>query len=302
MDSQQPMKPSKHVTEARAAAQRAKLDAQAETRRLAAQQTPKQKHARRKREPIDPLAKRRAATTLVRAIEDYLNDHEGGNHSLKTLQWHQTSLGLLRRFLEEEREITLVGEVDAPDISAWFAYLRKMPGSSGKPRTERTVQTYARSARAFFHWLVRRETTLRNPFERLVFPKVGRPLIRTIEPEEFERLLLACTPPGEVGQLADRAAARNRAMFWLLYDTGIRTYLLTRGVRIFALALCRKTGSLSGLEHRTRWVYCSRGSPPIHGGARLEREENLCSSLLMNTFDQQALRASRNDAPTVPNR
>jgi hypothetical protein len=149
MDSQQPMKPSKHVTEARAAAQRAKLDAQAETRRLAAQQTPKQKHARRKREPSDPLAKRRAATTLVRAIEDYLNDHEGGNHSLKTLQWHQTSLGLLRRFLQEEREITLVGEVDAPDISAWFAHLRKTPGSHGKPRTERTVQTYARSCAGY---------------------------------------------------------------------------------------------------------------------------------------------------------
>jgi hypothetical protein len=183
MDSQPPMKPSKHVTEARAAAQRAKLDAQAEARRLAAQQPPKQKHARAKREPTDPLAKRRAATTLARAIEDYLNDHEGGNHSLKTLQWHQTSLGLLRRFLEEEREITLIGEVDAPDISAWFAHLRKTPGSYGKPRTERTVQTYARSARAFFHWLVRRETIDRNPFERVVFPKVGKPLIRTIEPK-----------------------------------------------------------------------------------------------------------------------
>ena len=28
--------------------------------------------------------------------------------------------------------------------------------------------------------------------------KVGKPLIRIIEPEEFERLLLACTPPGEM--------------------------------------------------------------------------------------------------------
>jgi hypothetical protein len=37
MDSKQTMQPSKRVTEARAAAQRAKLNAQAETRRLAAQ-------------------------------------------------------------------------------------------------------------------------------------------------------------------------------------------------------------------------------------------------------------------------
>jgi integrase/recombinase XerD len=69
---------------------------------------------------------------------------------------------------------------------------------------------------------VRRETIERNPFDRVTFPKVGKPLIRTIEPEEFERLLTACTPPGEVGPLADRAAARNRAILWVLYDTGIR--------------------------------------------------------------------------------
>jgi integrase/recombinase XerD len=89
-------------------------------------------------------------------------------------------------------------------------------------RAGRTIQTYARSVRAFFHWLVRSETIERNPFERVTLPKVGKPLIRTIEPEEFERLLVACTPPGEVGPLADRAAARNRAILWLLYDTGIR--------------------------------------------------------------------------------
>ena len=73
-----------------------------------------------------------------------------------------------------------------------------------------------------FPWLVRREIIDRNPFDRVVFPKVGKPLIRTIEPEESERLLLACTAPGEVGLFADRAAARNRAILWILYDTGIR--------------------------------------------------------------------------------
>ena len=214
------------MTEARAAAQRAKLDAQAEARKTAekeqSSQTTPRKQARGKQEQQRLLANRRAGTTLQRAIADYLLDHEGGNSSLKTLQWHQTALGQLRSFLEQERSITLVGEVDAPDINAWFAYMRKTPGSRGQPRSERTIQTYARSARAFFHWLVRRETIERSPFDRVVFPKVGKPLIRTIEPEEFERLLLACTPPGEVGPFVDRAAARNRAILWVLYDTGIR--------------------------------------------------------------------------------
>ncbi len=222
MTSNPSKQPSANVTEARAAAQRAKLDAQAQRRRAAEEAAPKAKQTKGKDKQASLLSKRRASTTMERAIADYLLDHEGGNSSQKTLQWHQTALGLLRSFLEKEREITLVGEVDAPDINAWFASMRKTPSSRGKIRAERTIQTYARSARAFFHWLVRRETIERNPFDRVVFPKVGKPLIRIIESEEFERLLVACTPPGEVGPLADRAAARNRAIFWVLYDTGIR--------------------------------------------------------------------------------
>ena len=115
-----------------------------------------------------------------------------------------------------------MGEIDAPDLSAWFAYMRTSPGSRGKPRSERTIQTYARSARAFFHWLLRRETIGANPFDRVTFPKVGKPFIQTIDAEEFERLLLACAPPHESGPIAERAAVRNRAILWVLYDTGIR--------------------------------------------------------------------------------
>lgn len=223
MESKRTGKPSKHVTDARAAAQRAKLDAQAEERRTTAEQeTTQPKKPKTKKDQRQLLATRRANTTIERAVEDYLSDHEGGNHSKKTLEWHHTALGLLQSFLLNERDITLVGEIDAPDINAWFVYMRKTPGGHGKTRSERTIQTYARSARAFFHWLIRRETIDRNPFDRVVFPKVGKPLIRPIEPEEFERLLLACTPPGEVGPLADRAAARNRAILWVLYDAGIR--------------------------------------------------------------------------------
>src|SRR5438067_10403114 len=128
----------------------------------------------------------------------------------------------MRTYFERERGFTLVGEIEAADINAWFAHMRKSPGGHGKPRSERTIQTYARSARAFFHWLVRRETIGANPFDRVTFPKVGKPLIQTIDADEFERLLLACTPPHESGPFAERAAVRNRAILWVLYDTGIR--------------------------------------------------------------------------------
>ena len=208
------------VTEERAKAQRAKLDAQAESRQRQAELETATRHTQNKQTARHDLqTKRRVIATLMEA---YIQDHIGGNHSAKTLEWHRTALGLLHLFLQEELAITQIDEVEADDISAWFAHMRTTPGANGKVRSERTIQTYARSARAFFHWLVRRETLDTNPFERVVFPKVGRPLIQTITTEEFEQLLFACAPPHETGSLAERAAVRNRAMLWLLYDTGIR--------------------------------------------------------------------------------
>lgn len=133
--------------------------------------------------------------------------------------------------------ITLVGEIDAPDITTWFTHWRKTPGERGKMRSERTVQTYARSARAFFHWLARQEMIADNPFQRVTFPKVGKPLLKTISDEEFEQLLLACAPPNEDGLFAERATVRNRAILWLFFDSGIRLSELTKEAALTQSAL-----------------------------------------------------------------
>src|SRR5690349_21692963 len=80
---------SASVTEARAAAQRVKLDAQAEAREQEKVTAAALKKARSKKEQGKLQATRRAGTTIARAINDYLLDHEGGNHSAKTLEWHR---------------------------------------------------------------------------------------------------------------------------------------------------------------------------------------------------------------------
>jgi integrase/recombinase XerD len=219
---QRSRKTTDHITNARATAQRAKLEAQAEVSTQEAASPASSVKQKKRKEPQRLLSNRRASMTIERAIGDYLLDHEGGNRSKKTIEWHSTALRFLREFLAQERGITLVGEVDAPDLTAWFVHLRKSPGAHGKLRSERSVQTYSRSARAFFHWLVRCGIIEDNPFDRVSFPRVGKPLIKTITAEEFEQLLRACTPPNETGPLATRAAVRNRAILWVLYDSGIR--------------------------------------------------------------------------------
>jgi integrase/recombinase XerD len=208
------------MTEARARVQKEKIDKQAQIRISQTENVAKQ--VKSKKTSLEGQIISQAVPTITDAIGLYLQDHEGGNHSPKTLEWHKTALGLLCSFLQEQRAITLVQEVEAADISAWLVYLRKVPSKRGKPRTERTIQTYARSARAFFYWLLRREMIEDSPFAHIAFPKVGRPLIQTITTEEFEKLLQACIPSHESDLLMERAVARNRAILFVFYDTGIR--------------------------------------------------------------------------------
>ena len=85
MTSSSSKHPSAHVTEARATAQRAKLDAQVQRRVAEEQKAIKAKGAMGKDKQTVLPSKRRAGTTVERAIADYLLDHEGGNSSQKTL-------------------------------------------------------------------------------------------------------------------------------------------------------------------------------------------------------------------------
>ncbi|HLX57017.1 MAG TPA: tyrosine-type recombinase/integrase [Ktedonobacteraceae bacterium] len=76
--------------------------------------------------------------------------------------------------------------------------------------------------RAFCDWLEAEGYVQEAPSNHVKMPKVGRPLIRIIEFEEFERMLKVCAPPHETGLVTDINAARNRAILWVLWDTGIR--------------------------------------------------------------------------------
>src|SRR5689334_16327197 len=103
---------TREIAAARAQAQRAKLEAQVQAHKTRPRSTKKQ--ARRANQDQRATG---TSTTLAEEMAAYLHDHEGGNHSQKTLEWHTTALGLLRCYLAEEQEITQVEEVDAAAIS-----------------------------------------------------------------------------------------------------------------------------------------------------------------------------------------
>jgi len=171
--------------------------------------------------PTSKGVARRTKRTVRSCIDEYILDHRSQNHSPKTIEWHTLSLGKLADYLEKQG-ITSIEEIEKVHLLGWLSALGKEPGARGKMLAARSVNCYARSMRAFCNWLEAEGYVQITPSNHVRMPRVGKPLIRIIEFDEFERMLNACTPPHEVGPTTDRNAARNRAILWLLWDTGIR--------------------------------------------------------------------------------
>src|SRR5438067_44368 len=164
--------------------------------------------------PSAKSAPRRAKRTFRASFDEYILDHQSQNHSPKTIEWHNLALGNLADYLQEQG-ITYIEDIERVHILSWLSKLGTQPGAKGKILAARSVNCYARSMRAFCNWLEAQGYVEVAPSNHVKMPKIGKPLIRIIEFDEFERMLKACMPPHEVGPITDRNAARNRAIFWL---------------------------------------------------------------------------------------
>jgi site-specific recombinase XerD len=108
-------------------------------------------------------------------------------------------------------------------LQAWVSDLPfVLSARTGATRTISTVAAYARSARAFCNWLVRQGYVSEAFFPQDTVPKAQRGLPQPVEPAAFVHLLRACQLPGEHGGQNAGMTARNRAILWLLLDTGLQ--------------------------------------------------------------------------------
>ncbi|HET8842428.1 MAG TPA: tyrosine-type recombinase/integrase [Ktedonobacteraceae bacterium] len=84
-----------------------------------------------------------------------------------------------------------------------------------------TIETYARSARAFCGWLVELEVLSCSPLSERPFPRTDVPLPHLVSPALFEQIMRAGFPPQAPTPGAMRLLDRDRALLWVLFDTGI---------------------------------------------------------------------------------
>jgi site-specific recombinase XerD len=175
----------------------------------------------------------------------------------RILAWVNTHPAQNTRDLFVELQQEFPGQYRASQYSAlqravrdWLAGLCSQPSETGMVRSSSTINAYARSARAFCHWLVLQGYLERTPFVKGTVPKATNHLAHILTPEEFEQLLQACGPSGE---LMDHATARNRALLWLFWETGL---LVTEvcGLRLWDVDREQGQVRVLGLGAKARWV------------------------------------------------
>jgi site-specific recombinase XerC len=217
-----------------------------------------------------------ALTTVEQAIAAYVQEMRACGRDPKTLQWHQTSLGALRRYLWRQFQLTDVCSLTRACLQAWVTEMSiALSVRTGATRTVSTVAAYARSARAFCNWLVRQGYVSETLFPQDAVPKAQQGLPQPVESETFVRLLRACQLAGSSGGQNASMTARNRAILWLLLDTGLQVSELC-DLRIADVDCAGGTVTIYGKRGHVRTLplvgrreaRCVRlfGAGPFHAG------------------------------------
>jgi site-specific recombinase XerD len=159
--------------------------------------------------------------TIERAVQEYLQAHREVGHRPKTLEWHQMVLAHFQQYVMTECHLLLVNQITETTVSSWLAFLTQAPTTRGTPRAATTIETYARSARAFFAWLVERGTLACSPMSERAFPRTSVPLPHVISPATFEEVMRASFSRKTKAPAAKRTALRDQALLWVLFETGM---------------------------------------------------------------------------------
>ena len=206
-----------------------------------------------------------------------MKDAELGKAWLETLE-HQRRLSphTLANYsravgvLFELKEKTALRDLDAQQIRRFVARLHAT-GLSG-----RTLALTLSAWRVLYRWLARHRGFAANPVQGVRAPKSPRPLPKALSVEQVQRLLEA--PAAETPK-----AARDRAMFELLYSSGLRlAELVALDAEDGRLDLKQAEVTVTGKGAKTRTI-------PVGGRAREALRAWLKERALMAAPGERAL-------------
>jgi site-specific recombinase XerD len=171
--------------------------------------------------PLLSVPKKDQRLTVERAIQEFLQAHHEVGHRPKTLEWHHMVLAHFQQYVLNECHLHLVNQITETIICSWLASLAQTPTARGSQRAANTIETYARSSRAFFGWLLERGTLSCSPMSERAFPRTSVPLPHVVSPATFDQVMRAGFSRKTKAPGAKSMAARDQALLWMLFETGI---------------------------------------------------------------------------------
>ncbi|MFC1912674.1 tyrosine-type recombinase/integrase [Chloroflexota bacterium] len=162
------------------------------------------------------------AHRLNELIEYYEVCNRAEGKSTKTISWYSANLKSFRNYLKSRHLPDLLGNIDTKLLREYVLHLLKKTRYENHPYTPAqtellstaTVHGHVRTLRAFFNWLVVEGLAQDSPAKDLKPPKVTKKVVSTLSDKEIGNILnVFSTSPSD---------ARNRTLFMLLLDTGLR--------------------------------------------------------------------------------
>ncbi len=153
-----------------------------------------------------PSHRKRPSVFIADAIQEYLEGQRTQHRRPKTLEWHETALRLFGQYLQTEQHCLLIDRITPFQVQSWLTCLAETPTARGTIRSPGTVQSYARSARAFCQWAVERRYRKQSPFTDLLLPHPKTAASRVITTADHIEHRADCG----TGSCHPLAALRNR--------------------------------------------------------------------------------------------
>jgi len=213
------------------------------------------------------------ATRLDTLIQGYRLCARTEGKSENTIRIANTALTTLKGFLTSREYSNDLTEIGVNELREFILHLQQVKAFEHHPYTEpqtkglsgHAINTYLRSIRAFWSWLVREEIIASNPFSRVKVPKPPRKVIATFSDKQLNAIFRTiCT--------STSAGFRDYTMILMLLDTGIRASELVGltmdnvnledgMVKVFGKGSKERMVPIGAKVQKTLWKYLQRHRP-----------------------------------------
>ena len=182
-------------------------------------------------------------------IEGFLLSCKVENKSPATISFYKNILDKFQWFLSRHD----IETIDATTIRQFLGYLEDSPNRwdsnntrANRPVSPITVRSYYTGLSALFTWSIEGELIETNPMAHVKKPQLPHKTVKGLEPDIIHRLLNSID--GKSLQ-----ALRNKAIFYIFLDTGLRLAELTN-LTISDISMDKDIIKVMGKGNKERYV------------------------------------------------